>query len=334
MYFPDVARPLSFMRQRAVQAVRSRLPPRDRKCTREGTQIWILRCGLVTLLMCASVLGAGDEALPKARRTAPPLKLKRVDFNHPPRQYVLRRAHDWPVWVEEELVDQDAELAKKALHRLDQLLVEVLRALPVQARPVLQRVPFFLMYGERSKYGGRNNGLEYFQRTAPAHFAYLDPRMASSIVIYSATNWVWLPEHRARMALMHELAHAYHLEQWPELRSDIYQAWQHACGEGLYRNVRDEHGRVLKKGYAVQNHLEYFAELSMIYFVGGYYEPFTRDRFKRYDPTGYALIEKLWRIPKPGKQVEPDPGPRVASPKSTNPSNARPAEDKGHSREL
>ena len=97
-----------------------------------------------------------------------------------------------------------------------------------------------------------------------------------------------------RGVLAHEFAHAYQLEQWPENEPTIFDTWEHAMQLKLYRNVKDENGEVLEQGYAAVNQLEYFAELSMVYFVGGYYTPFHRDELKSYDVQGYEMIQKMW----------------------------------------
>jgi hypothetical protein len=209
----------------------------------------------------------------------------------------------WTVLVEKQLMQQDQELAKKALDRLQQQLDELMRLFPKPAQKRFSKLTLFLMFGERSDGGGRDNGLEFFQKDAPQHYLNLDPRMASGILIYSADNYVWLPPRRALMALAHEFAHAYQLEQWPENEPQIYDTWEHAVQQGLYRNVKDENGEVLEQGYAAVNQLEYFAELSMVYFVGGYYTPFNPTELKSYDAAGYEMVRKMWNIgqAKPGK---------------------------------
>jgi hypothetical protein len=164
------------------------------------------------------------------------------------------------------------------------------------------RLSFFLLYGKQAKAGGRSNGLEYFPKAAPEHYSYLDPRMGRSIVVYSAENYVSLSEFWALKAIVHELAHAHQLEQWPEDQPDILQAYQHATSEELYRHVRDLDGKVLDEGYAATNQLEYFAELSCVYFVGGHYYPFNREQLKTYDLAGFSLVRKLWRLDELGKE--------------------------------
>src|SRR5262249_35026977 len=142
-----------------------------------------------------------------------------------------------------------------------------------QARSRFQKLTYFLMYGPKSSAGGRDNGLEYYQRTAPTYHKDLDPRWSSAIVVYAAENYVWLSDLWALKALVHELAHAYQLEQWPESQPDILRTWKHATDHGLYRGVRDEKGRTLDKAYATVNQLEYFAELSCMYFARCNYQP-------------------------------------------------------------
>ncbi|MCU0959508.1 MAG: hypothetical protein MUF48_05330 [Pirellulaceae bacterium] len=230
------------------------------------------------------------------RPTNPPPYQAPVNFSAPPRDYESVNVSRWTVLVEQQLLDEEPELARRALERLRQQLDELMRVLPGSSHERFAGLTLFLMYGERATWGGRDNGLEYFQKVAPQHFRHLDPRMSSAILIYSAENYDWLPERRALMALAHEFAHAYQLEQWPENEPRIYDAWAHAMEAGLYRQVKDEDGATLAEGYAAVNQLEYFAELSMVYFVGGYYTPFTRDELKSYDPQGYAMVQAVWNV--------------------------------------
>jgi hypothetical protein len=66
----------------------------------------------------------------------------------------------------------------------------------------------------------------------------------------------------------------------------------------LYHDVKDDKGKTLEKGYAATNQLEYFAELSCMYFAGCNYHPLNRTELKVYDPAGYAVIEKMWGLTK------------------------------------
>jgi hypothetical protein len=229
-------------------------------------------------------------------KTAPALQRPPVDFNHPPRVYVSHELSGWPVRVEKQLADEAPELAKRTLVRLEKKLSEVAAVLPAKTLPDLRKVKLFLMYGPKATAGGRSNGLEYFQRHAPRHHRWLDPRMGSSIVIFHAENYATISELWARKSLVHEFGHAHHLEHWPESRADIYDTWAHAVKSGLYHAVKEEDRGTYLPNYAAQNHLEYFAELTAMYFVGANYFPYDRSGLKAYDPDGYALVQKLWGV--------------------------------------
>jgi hypothetical protein len=229
--------------------------------------------------------------------TTPPPPQEPADFNHPPRQYEQRTALAWTVWVEKELVTREPLLCSQALARLEKKLGEMLAILPPATQTNFQQTPLFLMYGAKSRYGGRSNGAEYHQRHAPQHYSNLDPRMGGSVVVYSADNYVWLSEFWALKVLVHEFAHAHHLGHWPEEQPDILDAYHQAMAGHLYRKVLDLDGRTLDNGYAAVNQLEYFAELSCAYFVGCNYEPFNREQLKEYDPAGTRMIRKMWGLP-------------------------------------
>jgi len=249
-------------------------------------------------LLLVSACAAGEPA------PAPSSPKPAVNFREPERVYQAVQLGQWTVRVERELQTKEPDLAKRALARLEAKLGVMLAALPSSARARLEKLPIFLMYGPRAAGGGKDNGAEYFQRNAPEHHKQLDPRWKSCVVIYCASNYVQLSELWAVKLLVHEFAHAHHMEQWPEKQPDILQAWEHAKESGLYRQENKENGEIL--GYAAANQLEYFAELSCMYFVGCNYPPASREELKTYDPVGYNMLEKMWGI----KEAPPPPEAR------------------------
>jgi hypothetical protein len=218
-----------------------------------------------------------------------------VDYRSPPRDYVQTSLDDRPVWVERELHEKDPALEKAALARLAENLRNILKVLPAPAADQLKRLPFFLMYGPQATGGGKNNGAAYHRRSAPDRSPRLDPRWRDCIVVYSARNYLQQNDVWAAKLLAHELAHAWHLTRYPERQPDLMSAYRGAMAKGLYDEVAFGDGRK-HKGYAATNHVEYFAELSAIYFVGGNYYPFDRARLKDFDPDGYDVVEKLWGL--------------------------------------
>jgi hypothetical protein len=272
----------------------------------------IFAVDMAKLFLCltvVAVLPAGAAQPPPAPPPEKPPEAQ-VNYRDPPRQYETYRLAGWTVQVERQLVAEAPELAKRALARLESKLGVMLAALPKHAHPLLRKAPIYLMYGSRAKGGGHDRGASYHQKDAPKRQKNLDPRWQNCVVIYSAANYVRLSELWAVKVLVHEFAHAFHLQQWPERQPDIYQAWANAMRRGLYRDVLDERGRKLDRGYAAVNQLEYFAELSCMYFVGCNYQPVGREQLRDYDPAGYAMIRKMWDLEERAAPLRPVQIPR------------------------
>ena len=255
-----------------------------------------LRQVVTALAAAAAVFGAAaGTAWAEAKYQG--IKQKAVNYREPPREYVATGTNGWTIELEKQLMTDNPALGRKAAARLARKLDESCTLLPEAARAGVRRHKFFIMYGPKAKHDGRDNGAEYYQTNAPACYADLDPRWGGGIVIYSAENYDWQTKFWALKLVLHELAHSYHLEQWPEDQPDICQAYTNALNRNLYRNVRNDRGQQLERAYALQNPLEYFAELSCMYFCGCDYPPRNRAELRAYDPTGYAMIQKMWKVP-------------------------------------
>jgi hypothetical protein len=227
---------------------------------------------------------------------------KMVDFRNPAREYEKvkltdSKYGDVAVFVEKELKAVDPSIVKKAVARLKEKRAEVLALVPKDAQKRLAKVRFFLMYGSKAKNGGKDSGLEYVSEPAPDFHSELDPEWRDVIVIYSAQNYVETSDFWATKALLASLSHAYHLEQWPEREPAILEAWEHAKEAKLYQNVRNvETKEIVPEAFALRNQLGYFGELSCMYFYKCEYEPANREQLKKYDPVGYEMIEKFWKV--------------------------------------
>lgn len=248
--------------------------------------------------ICTAVGGTRRPVQAEERKTPQPPAQKQVDYSKPAREYKTIHLDKWTLMVEKQLLADAPDLARQAQLRLKLMLGKMLALLPAPSRARLVKLPIYLMYGPKAKGGGRDNGGEYFQKDAPKHNKNLDPRWRSCVVIYCAENYVKLSDLWALKVFVHEFAHAYHLEQWPEDQPDILRAWDNAMKSGLYRNVADDEGKTIAKAYASVNQLEYFAELSCMYFFKCNYQPFNRKELKAYDPRGYAMIREMWRVKK------------------------------------
>ena len=72
-----------------------------------------------------------------------------------------------------------------------------------------------------------------------------------------------------------------------------------AMKAGLFQVVREEDKDAHFPNYAAQNDLEYFTELTAMYFTGANCFPKDRAGLKACDLAGHALIEKLWGVHAP-----------------------------------
>ncbi len=218
-----------------------------------------------------------------------------ANFRTPVREYASV-SDRWRVHVEKVFMDRRPERAASAVKKLEATLESIFLTLPERPQKELVGMDFYLLWGKSSPLGGRSSGMNYIRRGEPGRYPHLDPRWEHAIIIFSAENLLFLDELWSRKALMHELAHAWHLSQWPEKHPPVMEAWKRAEASQLYREVMDYKSRRLPVAYACKNQLEYFAELSAMYFVGGDYEPFNRDGLKAYDPGGCAMVEALWEV--------------------------------------
>lgn len=218
---------------------------------------------------------------------------ERVDYRDPPRQYERVEKGDLIVFVERQLLDEDPKTAQRAIARLAQKREAALAAFPSAARDELREIPFYLMYGPKARDGGMSNGLQYLPQAAPDHHPELDAEWRNAIVVHCAENYARITDFWALKALVHEYAHARHQIHWRQKQPEILAAWRSAAARGLYRGA-----------YAGVNQLEYFAELSAMYFVGCDYPPRTRAELERYDPDGAALVRTFWELD--GAQSPPD----------------------------
>jgi hypothetical protein len=238
------------------------------------------------------VIFGGDGAESYAAAQDTPV----TNYRTPRREYVAAKVGAYLFQVEKSLQNADREIAQKALDRFVKNIDKALETLPKPASADLRNIRYFVMHGPKARGGGRNNGLEYIQANAPSFHAELDPRWGNSMVLYCAQNYVVLSDLWAIKAVVHEYGHAYQLLNWPEDQPDIMRAYKNAMNQGLYQNVKDVNGKTLNAAYATTNQLEYFAELTAMYFVGCNYQPFNRTELKEYDPVGYSLIERFWRV--------------------------------------
>lgn len=222
-----------------------------------------------------------------------------VDYAKPQRTYREVTKDGFTIQVEASLLEQDAEAAEKATARLAANVKKALEVYPPHSHAAIRSTRLYVMHGPKAAGGGRDDSIEYITKGQPDFIRSLDPKWHHTLVIYSGPAYARLSDMWALKATLHEFAHTYHLSNWPQEQPDINAAYRQAMDKGLYKNVKDtETGGIHANAYATTNGSEYFAELSACYFYRINYFPVNRDGLKQYDPDGYRLIEKMWKLGK------------------------------------
>jgi hypothetical protein len=228
-----------------------------------------------------------------------------VNYRVPARKYQKITVSGREFIVEKQLLVESPAVADRVLLRLKKNINLALSILPLHSHKHVAKQRFYVMYGPMAKGGGRGNGLAYFRPGSPKFDANRDEDWNSVVVVWHAENYMKLTDLWALKCVLHELAHAYQLEQYPEKQPDILNAWKNAMEQKLYHNVKEDTGKILQAAYATQNQLEYFAEVSCMFFAKCNYAPTNRSELKAYDPTGYEMIRKIWKIGDKHGQREP-----------------------------
>ena len=225
------------------------------------------------------------------------------------KEYVEETIHQWPVCVEKDCFDEEPEFGKI----FSQDLQYALSRLPRPARrALLQR------------------GTKIFVNRTFWQGPKVQPVLATGLCFHPDKEWLvrhgdladkagcvelFNPRHYLKDrelwgrggVLLHELAHAYHRKCLSDgyENAEVKQCYERAMEEGLYNQVR-VHGPQgpVCRGYACQNAMEYFAELSTA-FLGcpkrrneeyNKWYPFNRAQIKEHDPRAYALLCKVWNV--------------------------------------
>ena len=197
--------------------------------------------------------------------------------------------HGWRVLVSKQLLAQDGQLAQQVLNLLDTQLDIIQSKVPLKAVQALQAAPIWL---ELQTPGLR--GAHYHWSADWLSNNGYDPRKARAVEISSARDYLEWSQVQPSI-ILHEMAHAYHDRVLGKDHPELLSAFNSATNRGLYESVASAQGPV-GRAYALNNYLEFFAELTEAYFVRNDFFPFNREELRQYDPVGYAMIESVWNL--------------------------------------
>lgn len=118
------------------------------------------------------------------------------------------------------------------------------------------------------------------------------------IVISNIGNYrAWSIQNQP-FIMLHELAHAYHDQVLDFDNQLVFDAYNNAIDNGLYKYVlyNGGYGNIFTQefAYAHGSHIEFFAEVTEAYFGRNDYYPFDYNDLQVYDSLTFSMIETVW----------------------------------------
>jgi hypothetical protein len=207
----------------------------------------------------------------------------------PSADYHSRDMHGWRVLVNPALAAD--ELHEPTMRELDVQLYRISRRLPEAAVRELRKVPIWMELDAPAPLCMAYHPIG----TDWLAFKQLNPDKQGAVDTGSAKRFLEWTQQQPWMVL-HELAHAFH-DRLPGRfdNPDVLAAFEAARDQGLYEHVLRWSGRD-ERAYALNNQMEYFAEITEAYFAHNDYFPFVRAELARYDPRGLKLMKSLWGV--------------------------------------
>ena len=247
-----------------------------------GRSRMMMRTG--AMIVVAGVLLA--IGLGRAAGPAPPTKTDAKAF-WSAQKYTVRTIEGFSVHVNDDLLTTHKALGDKALKLLATKLYDITRVVPPQALAGLRKAHIWL---ERDNPKGLCAVYHPSPRWLTAHDQ--NPAKGRCVEIANATRFLSWSNTQPSMVL-HELAHAYHHQVLTHANKDVQAAFTQAVASKSYEKVLYANGRE-RRAYALNNQMEYFAELTEAYFGVNDFYPFVRAEIAKHDPQMLKALKKVW----------------------------------------
>jgi hypothetical protein len=205
-------------------------------------------------------------------------------------KHETRDVEGWQVRVDVRLLDgPDAELGKKALRMLGYKLSEIKVLMPADRLAKLQKVTIVL-----DRAHPRLKSMQYHPSAEWLKENGYDPKLAKCVHLPQAAELTGsFLVNQQPMAVLHELAHAYHDQVLGFDEPRIKAAWKRFKESGKYGKVLHISGKELPH-YGLTDQKEFFAEMTESFFGTNDFYPFVRGELKRELPEVDRLLEEIW----------------------------------------
>jgi hypothetical protein len=205
----------------------------------------------------------------------------------PTTQYESRTLEGWTVRVNKSLLEDQADLGRRALRLLELKLYDLSTAVPAKACAELRKVPIWLGVDD-----GHAPCSEYHVSESWLRENGFNPEKAKAVEIGNASLFIEWSKGQPSMVL-HEMAHAYHDRVLGRAHAGVAQAYAAAVESKKYESVLRNNGQV-ERAYAITDAAEYFAESSEAFFGTNDYYPFVAVELRQHDPKMFELLKEVW----------------------------------------
>lgn len=204
--------------------------------------------------------------------------------------YTVQNIEGWTVKIGDAAI-ADSKSWPSARLELQRQLQCIVRAVPDGPLAELRKVAIYVNAKTDTGCMAFHPGREWLTQHK------MDPDMATHIEIGNIANFMSWTYQQPWMVL-HELAHAYDFRvlgkgKFSDAVAEVYKS---AEKDKRYENVLYYDG-TKKKHYAMNNTMEFFAEMTEAYFGTNDIYPFIQAELKTYDPEAFAAMEKVWGKP-------------------------------------
>ena len=208
----------------------------------------------------------------------------------PTSAYLSRNVGGFNVRVHPNVAAQPALLADVTAS-IDRQIEALAQQIPTSLIEQLQQVTIWVEAGKDRE------RVAFFHRSTDWLIASAgNSDKAGDIEIVDAARFVADERDGRSSALLHQLAHAYHIRILGADHEGILDAFEQVQLRQMYDQVGHVSGRT-GVAHAALDAFEYFAELSEAFLARNDYEPYDRAALKEHDPLGYALVSRLWLSP-------------------------------------
>ncbi len=207
----------------------------------------------------------------------------------PTSNYRTRNVRGWTIYVHHRLLEDDKELGDRALEQLDVKLYDITRMLPAGAVEKLHQIPIWLEHSNPQVAGAC-----YHPNKQWLIENDFNPEKTRAIEISNAATFLdWIRQQPSMV--LHEMAHGYHHRflEGGYGNPKLAEAYKQMKERGDYKTVLHYNGKDCR-AYALNNPMEYFAELTEAWYGTNDFYPFVRAEVLKHDPEMAKLLPQLW----------------------------------------